>query len=118
MKNDLKLKLKHIIDKYEKYQNLESSLPSKHSNAYAPAYGYLRLAENFTCYEGYDSIFARNILVGVKIGSKFANYDEVINEKLRTEIVTCMKEFISVNHEYYLINQYGTAYSVIGIFKL
>ena len=120
MKNNLDLvkqKLSILIQEYKKYEDLSPPKPPPIGNVWSVSYGDLMLEENFTGWEGYDCLFVRKILIGVRIGTRFANYNTEINSNLKLKIKNVFKEFIANNSGYFLYNSYGGSYHVIGVFK-
>lgn len=106
---EAKLQLENIILKYKQYQDLTPSQPPSIGNYFSPAYGFLRLVENQGCYE---SLFYREIYLGMKIGSKFANYDYKLVSTLKSEIKDVLKHL-----DGRVLDVYGTAFTTVGVTK-
>jgi len=106
---EAKLQLENIILKYKQYEDLTSSQPPSIGNYFSPAYGFLRLVENQGCYE---SLFYRNVYVGINIGSKFANYDYKLVSTLKSEIKDVLKHL-----DGRILDVYGSAFTTVGVTK-
>lgn len=104
-----KSELENIVLKYKQHENLSPSKPPPIGGYWSPEYGFLSLVENKACYE-YG--FCRNILLGVSIGSKFANYDRKVISDLKSDIKSVLQHL-----DGHILDIYGTAYSVLGISK-
>jgi hypothetical protein len=106
---EAKLQLENIILKYKQYEDLTPSKPPPIGNYFSPAYGFLRLVENQGCYE---SLFYRNVYVGINIGSKFANYDYKLVSTLKSEIKDVLKHL-----DGRILDVYGSAFTTVGVTK-
>jgi hypothetical protein len=102
--------LLQIVEKYKQHQDLTPDKPPAIGGYWSPAYGNLTLVENAI---GYEHSFARKIVIGVQIGSKFAGYDREIVSALKAEIKTVIKS-LTEKHGGFIFDQYGTAYSQLG----
>lgn len=102
--------LLQIVEKYKQHQDLTPNKPPAIGGHWSPAYGNLTLVENII---GYEYSFAREIVIGVQIGSKFAGYNREIVSALKSEIKTVIKPLIE-KHGGFIFDQYGSAYSQLG----
>ena len=102
--------LNKVVEKYKQYEDLTPNKPPAIGGYWSPAYGNLTLVENTI---GYEHSFARKIVIGVQIGSKFAGYNREIISALKSEIKTVIKPLIE-KHGGFIFDQYGTAYSQLG----
>ena len=112
----IKSDLLQVIDKYKQYQDLTPGKPPAIGGYWSPAYGDLKVVENVIAYDGYDGMFVRQIVIGINIGSKFANYDRGIISALKSEIRDVLK-FLVEKHGGFIFDKYGSAYSQLGWVK-
>lgn len=106
----VKSDLLQIVEKYKSYQDLTPDKPPAIGGYWSPAYGNLTVVENAI---GYEYSFARKIVIGVNIGSKFAGYNREIVSALKSEIRTVIKSLIE-KHGGFIFDQCGSAYSQLG----
>lgn len=109
----VKSELNKVVEKYKQYEDLTPNKPPVNGGYWSPAYGDLKIVENVI---GYSYSFARNILIGVNIGSKFANYNRDILASLKAEVKAILKPVIE-KHGGFIHDEYGSAYSQLGWVK-
>ena len=112
----VKSEMDKIVEKYKQYEDLTPNKPPATGGYWSPAYGYLKIVENQTAYDGYDGIFVRQIVIGVNIGSKFANYNKDIISALKSDVKSVLLSLVQ-NHGGFIIDKYGSAYSQLGWVK-
>lgn len=106
---EAKLQLENIVLKYKQYENLTPDKPPPIGRYWAPAYGFLKVIENESCYE---SLLYRKVIIGVKIGTKFANYDYNLVFTLKSEIKDVLKHLYGR-----ILDVYGSAFTTVGVTK-
>jgi len=107
-----KNQLINLVEKYKSYEDLTIDSPPKISNYWSPTFGFIKLCENVTAYEN-SFLFPRKIILGIQIGTRFANGNLDIINQVRSETVTILKELV-IKNKGFVLNQYGSAYYQIG----
>jgi hypothetical protein len=108
LKNDL---IK-VIDKYSAYRSADITKPSKNfiGGYFAPSFGFLRLAENVTCW---DYSIPREMILGVEIGSNFSSSDRSVRQALVSEVKDILTNY-SKSNKGFIVHKIGSAYSQLG----
>lgn len=103
-----KLMIEDILLKYKQYENIKIDAAPRIGTTWSPAYGFLKICTDTIVWE-YS--FPRKILIGIQIGSKFANYDKKVLSDLKSEVKQVLSNFS--NNQ--IIDIYGSAYSTFGL---
>ncbi len=107
----IKNKLENIVQKYSHLQDLSNCKPPTIGNVWQYSSGNLSIVENAI---GYENIFSRKIVVGVHVGTRFANYDRAIRSTVISEIKSAIRDFVNTNCGW-VFETHGCSYSLIGL---
>ncbi len=114
-------KLETVVAAYKKHERLDSDAPPAHGGVWAVRSGHVKRVTNVSAQEG---IFTRRIVVGVQIGTKFAEpvgestpetraqRVEVV-ERLKAEIKAVMAE-LKAAHGGFVSLISGSSYAILG----
>lgn len=114
-------KLETVVAAYKVHERLDPDAPPAHGGVWSPRAGHVKVVTGVSVQEG---IFTRRIVVGVQIGTKFAEpvgestpetraqRVEVV-ERLKAEIKAVMAE-LKAAHGGFVSLISGSAYAVIG----
>lgn len=122
--------LQILVQKYKEFERKDSDVPPKFATSYSPRDGAIAVLSNKTAYE---SGFERHLILGVKVGTKFAepkwyNYPSSENwNKARIEQKAIHEKFIEEARQILMTLKTsfggrigsvdGTAYKQFGWFK-
>ena len=108
---ELKNKLENIVQKYSHLQDLSNCKPPTIGNTWQYSSGNLSIVENAI---GHKDIFSHKIVVGIHVGTRFANYDRAIRSTVISEIKSAISDFVNTNGGW-VFETHGSSYSLVGL---